>query len=223
MRLSVIILAVLFSVAPALASRWDEAVMIDSFERLTCDDMLARVDGIISRMSEDPKSRIYLVLSFDSSEQELARSFQRQLLYAFKHRAPDISRISFYVGEPEERLRVHVWLEDAGVAVPEKSRPWPKDQIDITRKNLVARNYGGGLCPGFVPDDYSHTVRSNPGLIAEVVIYPYLLSSAIDDVLDWRKTLTEKYSVPKEQVRIIVKHSTPNFRTEFCIVPRKQH
>ncbi len=215
----------LFLTVLALASSVfpQEKTKIDEFGKITCEDLLARIDSFHIQLQNNPASHGIVVI--DSPQTGLDRSpwYRLFIQKTFQRHGYEYERLQFYRRRTSE-IGGSLWLTQPGTEVPVPDvEPWPDAPIDLSRPFKWDTYEDDGVCPTFAPREYARLLKTNPGLRGHIVIHAATRRAAIATGVDWVKEMTERWGVPRNRLRLII--GKPNrlwFSTDFWLVPTRK-
>lgn len=165
-----------------------EAVLIDEFPKICSEDLMARYDGFMSELQNNPSAMGYIVLYGDSSAEGRNLNFIWYLTDFYPRiRGFDKSRIQLMRGANETKMKVQFWLVPAGAEAPSPDKKFIEEEITSTTlfdKNWADFNkwsgaldiYSNGFLElgcEFSPNRaaFAKTLLEKPELKGYVVIY----------------------------------------------------
>lgn len=193
--------------------------LVDDFANLGCDDILARVDGFISLLQQNPDSIGY-VLSYGSRDKNLYILLREMLLKGqIKVRRFDKNRIKFIRGEEEIEVRNQLWIVPQNSELPEFSEIKYSFKLPEFGKpfKFTDENYEG-YCPrdGY-EESYLEVLKSNPNARGNMVIYAKSKQEFTVRKEELLKSLSE---ISQERLNFF--YVKDNYlSTEYWIVPKK--
>lgn len=98
-----------------LPKETSKAVKYNEFERITVEDIQARMDGFQSELQEDPSAQAYIINY--GSDREVARR-ERVIRNTISFRRFDTSRITFVYAGFRNIVKTELWFVAAGAESP---------------------------------------------------------------------------------------------------------
>lgn len=93
-------------------------MLVDEFGQISCDDFLARIDGLYTQINANPGSKGYFVIS--GSKEVLTGKLGFELLFetAVRQQGHDSTVASIIRGNESGPLDVKIWIAKAGSELP---------------------------------------------------------------------------------------------------------
>lgn len=199
------------------------ATQIDEFSRVTCEELLARVDNFQIQLQNNPTAIGLVVI--DSPQNGKDRSpFYRLLIQKTFHRnGYAFERLQFYRRKTAE-LGGSMWLMPPGTDVPfPDAEPWPDTLLDLSQAFIWDSFDYDDVCPTFAPREYGRLIKSNQEIRGQIVVHAGSRCDALATGTDWIKELTERWGIPTNRLRLFIgKRNKIWSSTDFWIVPAKR-
>jgi hypothetical protein len=201
-----------------------EAVLIDEFGRITCEEQLARTDNFFAELMNNPDSTGYVVIYQDKEKPSRATYTLKVFKGWISQRRYDKSRIVFIRGETEEKPRVELWRVPPGAEKPAfKGAEWEKSAYALTKPFVFYVLGEDSICPTFVPGDYADLINANPNVFGHLVIFNGSKAERKETSAFWLKSFTGDFKVPRNRLKVFYAKDKSGFNhVEFWIVPRKK-
>jgi hypothetical protein len=224
-----IIVATLFLFSAALfclAQEKPQAVLINEWEKIHCDQFGGIVDNFLYTVHQAPDSAGYAVIYSRENLSDWSRRYVNQISDAVAARKIDPSRIKIVRVKKDVEIEIKFWKVPAGAEplVIEGSH-WP-GALPSSQKPFVfttSSDWDGGVCYDFAPGVYADFLKANPTARGHVVVYDTDAAKARKEAAGKLKLLSE-YDIPPSRLRVFYakppKHFLPY--TEFWLVPPKK-
>jgi hypothetical protein len=201
--------------------------LVDSFGRVSCEDLEAHSDVLASNTSKMEGSRA-LVIAYPAGDDKsrLTGQFKVILRYFEYFGVPD--RVDFRISHADNLGQTEFWIIPTGAVPPPVSgESWVEPTPDVTRPFIYDIEDEIGICSTFVPRKFAELLLANPGSRANVVIEAGSYESALargfaDNTI---KTLVEEFKVDRSRIRTFyVRQKAKNSMTyaEYWFVPAKR-
>ena len=223
------ILLTVLSVFVLLADSYcqkSDAMLIDQFGRLACDNVNGRIWNLVFQVEKLPGSRALIFVHPPSVKPENAKAQLRFFLAQFEFEGLE-DRVEIKIGHEMDGLLFELWIIPEGATPPNLSGDaWLPPRPDITIPFIFGYEDEIGECPTFVPRTFAELLIANPGSRAHIVIKVGSYESAqakgfADDTI---KTLVEKFKVQGQRIRTFyIRQKEKNSLTyaEYWFVPAK--
>lgn len=200
-----------------------EAILIDKFGLLNCEDIWARQDAFFVEIQNSPTSIAYAVIygKKNATRQNLARE---KLIAGFvKFRKFDKARLKIVRGKESNEPHTEFWLVPAGADKPD----FDEVEWDLTfptnQKPFIyySSNEDDDICPsGWQLKIYSDYLTKNPKARANIVIYAKSTSEFQKQSKDFLDELGKNYNIPPKRIRFFfVKEKTDYKSYELWLLP----
>jgi hypothetical protein len=223
-RKAIFVLFFLFTLLPVcFGQEKPEAVLIDEFGGITCEDQLARTDNYFVELMNDPNSTGYVVIYPGKDKSSRPVYLLKLIKGSIYQRKFDKDRIIFIRGEAEEKPRVQLWRVPFGADTPEfKGEVWEKPVYNLTKPFVFGGEDELGICPTFNPSDYADLIKANSNVVGHLVIFSSSGSARKETAKFWLKIFTEEFNVPRQRLKVFYAKGKDFENVEFWIVPRKK-
>lgn len=152
-----------------------EAVLIDEFGSIYCDDFLARVDNFFVELQNEPNSLGYAVISGKNDEILKKVRFEMWLNGAIRFRNFDVNTIKTIRSEDTENFKIQFWKVPVGAEKPSFNESnWDFSLPPKTKSFIFYSNNGvfDAICSNFGYEKiYSEFILANPKSRGHIVIY----------------------------------------------------
>lgn len=198
----ILILAVSFQVCAAQKSN---AILIDRFEKITCEDDSARADQLAVQLQNNPQVKGYFVIYWEKTDASLRKFFYEQRLknYLYLARGIDQNRIDFLRGENKEERQVEYWVAENESAAPEFIKgEWAYALPDKKAYQFYSSRDDSGVCSSvFDLKLYADFLSANPEKRGHIVV----VGSSTKEIQKTKnaisKELFNKYKIPHKRIR----------------------
>lgn len=218
----------------AFSQEKPEAQLIDEFGRICSEDLMARYDGFLIRLQNDPSAAGYIVLHGENSQEGSNILYADFLTKIYPERRGYASeRIVFVRGENLDALKTLFWIVPAGAEPPDVENLFePKKTVSSERFQKTAAEifkYDSGedfingfyeLGCDFAPNfkDFTKKLLENEKLKGYLIIHAKKnKAEKIEKIA--RKNLTGIYKVPKNRLKIIYGEKLEDPEIELWLVP----
>lgn len=207
-------------------SQKPEAVLIDQFGKLPCDEFNGRIWNLVLQIKQLPASRALVFVHPNSTESRMTQSQLKYILAQFEFEEME-DRVEFRIGREMDGLSYELWKIPAGADAPDGvGYKWWPPKPDTTKPFIFGYEDDIGECPTFVPRKFAEIILANRGSRAYVVIKAASwergqVKSFADDTI---KTLVEKFKIERKRIRTFyVRQKERNSMTfaEYWFVPAR--
>ena len=218
----------IFLVALSVAANCQEtanAILVDEFANLSCEDVIARQDNLFAEIQETPDSVGYAIIFADEESRKRARGMESVFHGQTEFRRFDDARFKVIRAAAAAGLRVQLWVIPRGASVPE-FQPTDWDfEIDPTRKpfKINASEYDLGPCPiGSQFKRFSDYLGANPKARGHIVIWASTAAQFQEEKDRVSREFMTKYNIEASRVRFFyIRHRSPHIKSEHWIVPMR--
>jgi hypothetical protein len=167
------ILLTAFSIFVLLSASYGQttdAVLVDQFGRLACDDVNGRIWSLVSQTEKLPGSRALIFVHPPLVKPENAKAQLRFFLAQFEFQNLE-DRVEVKIGREMDGLQYELWIIPEGATPPDLSGDtWSPPRADITKPFIFGYEDEIGECPTFVPRKFAELLIANPWSRAHIVI-----------------------------------------------------
>jgi len=198
-------------------------VQIDEFGRISCEELLARTDNFYVQIRQNPTAKGLVIIRPTTKSPLMANWFRKVIANTLLRDDSGIESVKFMLGPPGDSIGGSFWLIPAGATMPASdASEWPERKHDLTKPFVYDINADEDICPTFVPKYYADILKSNPKVRGHIVVSPTLMKYQREIGSVWVKRFTEKYGVPRKQLRVFYTKPVKSFKVEFWIVPARK-
>jgi hypothetical protein len=179
--------------------------LVDEFGRLNCEDLKARIDGLMTMVNTDATSRAVISINPDEHDILGALKFEEMLRGCLLVRRYDATRVQFVRALPMTSIRGQMWRLPAGATGPVTQVSSWDLKIDPERRAFIVDTewyYGDDICP---PVDgikiVAELLNANPAARAHIVARPgsrFRSKRGREAVL---RELQKKYQIARTRIR----------------------
>lgn len=238
---SLFLLAIFFVTAQiCFAQETPKAELIDEFGKICSEDLMARIDGFVGILSNDPTAKGNIVFYGDESVEGRNINFINYLTKIYPQvRGFDNSKFIFTRGENRSEMQIQFWIVPDGAKSPDIVKPfveqkflstiqfdrnWAKFNRDSGELNIYSNGFLELGCE-FSPNvrDFAKILLSNSELTGYLVVYTEfgkgakygnrIASFAVVDLMN-------NYKVPRKRLKTIYGGNRKNPEMEFWFVPK---
>jgi len=216
-------IAVLLFVISGFAQEKPKANLVDEFGKITCEDLLARIDNLSVQMSNNPTSTAFVGIQPQENTLTKAIYYKQYIEKTFQRRNYDSSRLRIVQGKETDSIAGSFWLVPPDAEDPVKETlPWPEKKLDLTKPFIFDSEADEGVCRTFSARTYAELLKANPNVRGHIVVHPYLRGQRTETALHWLRIFREDFNVPKNRLRVFITKPTDWPYVEFWIVPLKK-
>ncbi len=198
--------------------------MVDEFERVTCEDLSARIDVFQIQLSNNPGKTGFVIFKRGKDPLNKVRWFKKLFTSRFEARNISLEGLKVVMDESGDSVGGSFWLLPPGSTEPiSRYSEIENDKIDVTKPFIFGYEDENGICPTFVPRLYAELLRKNPGSRGHLVVSGGTRDERRYFVRTWRETFTKDFQIPVNRFRIFyTKASSQGIAGgEFWFVPPK--
>lgn len=201
-------------------------MLIDSTERSSCEDYLARTDNFGIALQKDPAAQGIIVwYGVGEKDGRMADHFAKFMHRSLINRFSNNLKVTVLRSNEETLLRADLWLVPKGVEhrIPNTTIS-AEIPFTVTKRTLFAISTGDP-CSNYDFDGLANVLLSNPDLNGVLVDVGTARSDRRDDAAEIIRQFREM-KIPRERLRLFFRRSTANDRElgehmELWLVPRK--
>ncbi|MEP7074425.1 MAG: hypothetical protein ABI878_01335 [Acidobacteriota bacterium] len=225
LRLSLLI--VCFSLASEFAQEKPKAIQIDEFGTEGCESLYARSDNLQTVLKQNPSAMGVVIIHPQVGSPSRALREKNFIEKIFQKNDYAFERLRIVRGPARATVGGEFWLVPPGAEDPSHGMDlWPDETPDLSKPFFYGSEDEIGICPTFVPRLYADLIRSNPNVRGRIVVIPNSDTSKgrkFEAGKEWIDTLTNKYAIPRNRLRLVFAKES-NFEViEFWIEPVKRH
>jgi len=195
---------------------------VDEFERITCEELLARLDSLVSRVKANPDAEAYIILHPKRNSPAQATYYRNLILKTLQRQGQDLTRFNLYRGAESNEARGTFYVLQNGSEISEKGSLWLMEEPDLSKAFLFDSYGDDGVCPTFAPAVYAKLLKDNRSHTGKVIIHSSSRRTEREDARRWIETLTKDFAVPRKQIRITYGKRDIFHYAEFWILPPKK-
>ncbi len=219
-----IIAFVLLLATVGIGQRPAEAIPVDQFEKVNCEDLLARIDNLLVQLENNPESSAFIVINSKKGAPRGAEDSKTLIETIFQLRRFDLKRLRIVRGKESESDGGMFYLVPPGTDDPIKpAAAWPEKNLDFGSPFIYGVEADDDPCPSFPLPKYAETLRSNPSLRGHIVFFPHPRRNRNALMKEWTKALTVDHKIPRRQLRFFFGKASEWSYTEFWLVPVKEN
>lgn len=196
-----------------------KAILVDEFGNISCDDFLARIDGLFNELQNEPNSQGYVVIYGKKDYLRRKIAYELWTNGAIKFRNFDSSRIIKVRGAETENIKIQFWKVSIGADKPYfNEASWnfvfqPKTKLFIFHDDLEQ------ICSSVSFEKvFAEYLNANPQSRGHIVIYEKSLKQFEKQK---RKIQDLLKDIPSNRLRyFFIKRGNSN--TEYWLVPGKR-
>ena len=222
--IAVLTLLLVWTVA-CIGQEKPKAIQTDEFGRVGCEYLYAKVDILGDTLARNPSSTATVIISPEKNSTAKALYYRNFIKKAFQLRECAFDRLRIVKGPTADSVAGTVWLVPPGADDPGQGMEvWPDELLDLSRPFIFDTADENNICPTFVPKLYANLIMSNPNLRGQIVVIPNstLGREKFDAAKEWIETLTKKYGVPRNRLKLFFAKATNFEVVEFWVVPIKK-
>ena len=199
------------------------AVLLDQFGRITCEDLLARLDQFSTDLNNNPDSTGYIVIHPEKDSFKKAIPYVTWIKGHWTFRKLDETRFVIIKGEEKDLLDIEFWRLPTGADESfYKGEKWIAESAKVKKAFLFTSLNTESICPTFNPKDFAALLLSDTSLRGHIVIISNSQKVSQKTAQEWLSRLTQQYKVPRNRLKVFFVKRKDAFDAEFWIVPTKK-
>jgi hypothetical protein len=201
-----------------------KAEIIDQFDEINCEELLARLDNFLIAMRNNPNAAGYIIISGGKNDKNSFRDEWR-IRGHLEFRRFDDSQLTIAKAEVVKDSYTKFWLVPAGAEKPEYKEIDFDYKIPENRKPYIfnSTKEDGDLCPGGNQlKIYSDYLSANPNFRGHIVIFTESKAEFEKERTKLFNELTNKYKIPADQIKFFFVKKKEFSYNEFWLVPQKK-
>lgn len=219
MRTLPIFLLILVALSTSMLGQQPKAEKVDEFGAVGCDDFLARADGFLVQLNNDPGAVGYFVLHGESKLLKGKLFWEEQMSHAMAFRRPT-APVKIVRAPERGDFRAEMWLVPPGAKVPDFEETTWDFHVAKGTKPFMLTSEVNEMCdfparPTLI-NDY---LNANPQMYLKVVIYASTQRQRQQTIA---KTVEDLKSVSAARIRFRYKRLPRDYadaRREYYLVP----
>jgi hypothetical protein len=216
-----------------------KAELIDEFGKICSEDLMARYDGFMNHLQNDPSAQGYIIFYGDSSVEGRNLKFIHYLTeYYPVVRGFDKSRLRLLRGANRNQMSIQFWVVPSGAITPKPNNEFTSIKITSTTlydKNWADFNNWSGeiniYSEGFLElgcefspnrNGFATILLSNADLTGYLIIYTKFGKTRkhADKIAGYAlKELTKTFKIPQNRLKTIYGGNRQEPEIEFWFVP----
>ena len=197
-----------------------EAILTEEFGKITCEELLARLDQFSAELNNNPNSTGYIVIHPEKTSVRSGISFVNWIKGHWTFRKLDETRYVIIRGEEKDTLNIKFWRVPPGADESfHKGEKWLAAATKIKKAFVFNSLHIEDICPTFNPKYYAEILLSDPSLRGHIVIFSRSRKEARKAAEDWLTMLTKDYKVPRNRLRVFFANEQNGLEAEFWLVP----
>ena len=203
-----------------------KAELIDEFGDITCEELIARQDNLMSSLNNDPTAVGYAVIYGNKNDYKKVWRAKFYIGGHIEFRNFNEERLIIIRGKEAEDLRIQFWKVPAGAEKPAFEELNWNFTLSANRKPFIFLSTGweGGPCDiGLQLKTYANYLVANPSIRGNVVVFAKSKSEFQDEKEKISGKLTNNYKIPSNQLRFFHQKIKDEYSyTELWLVPQKK-
>ena len=204
-----------------------KAEIVDTFGKLSCEDLEARSNVLAQRTKDIAESRALVIAYPNIGDLKLVTWRFKVILRYFQYFEME-NKIDFRIANADNLGQTEFWIIPSGAVAPVvRGESWVEPAPDVSKPFIYDIEDEIGICSTFVPRKFAELLLANPGSRANIVIKAGSYDGAqpqgfADETI---KTLVEKFTVERKRIRTFyVRRTAKNWMTyaEYWFVPAKR-
>ena len=201
-----------------------EAVLVDQFGKITCEELLARLDLFSTDLGNNPGSLGYIVIYPEKTSVRTGISYINWIRGHWTFRKLDDTRYVIIRGEERDAINIEFWRVPPGADESfYKGEKWIAAAVKVKKAFVFNSLHIEDVCPTFNLKDYAEILLSDPSLRGHIVIFNKSRRESQKEAQDWLTVLTKDYKVPRNRLRVFFATNGNGAEAEFWIVPTKKN
>jgi hypothetical protein len=201
-----------------------QARLVDTFGKITCEEMLARTDVFRIELERETSSTGVVILWRGKTTAHYADRSRAIVWSSIRRNDFGLSeRVNVYKIDDPDIAKTEFWIIPAGAKPPETAREvWSAEKdYDLTKPFMFGFEDDSGVCPTFVPREYAELIQVNPKILGKIIIHPERGRRPIDIARQWLRIFVSEYKLPRSRLKVVYgKRSDSVSYTEFWLEPR---
>ena len=213
-----ILLCISFQICPGQEK--PEAVLVDQFGRITCEELWARLDQFSNELSNNPDSTGYIVIYPEKASVRTGIGYINLIKGHWNFRKLDETRYLIIQGAERDAVNIEFWRVPPGADDSfYKGEKWIAAAVKVKKAFVFNSLHIEDVCPTFNPKDYAEILLSDPSLRGHIVFFNRSRRESRKEAQDWLTMLTKDYKVPRNRLKVFFATNGNGVETEFWIVP----
>jgi len=201
-----------------------QAVLVDEFGPMPCDEMLGRTDALVAEMMREPYSDAAILINKPAQHPGLATGRRKLIWSTLQLRGLESHRFSFYRSDtsPDGDIRTQFWKVPPGAEAPVTGfERWADEIPDTSRPFLFGSVDEINECPTYVPNAFAKLILDNPGSIGRIVVTTSRNSIVNRFSFGQQQVeeLVNEHGVPRKRLRLIFRYDRDTTEAEFWFIP----
>jgi len=202
-----------------------KAVLVDEFEMIGCEDLIARQDRLIYQLQNDPNSIAYAVIYGDKNNPKFAWAVKSFLEGQTAFRKYDENKLIIVKAKDEDSLRVKFWKVPADAEKPDFEEVGWNYNLSSQKKPIrfYSTEFADDVCPvGLKLKEYSNYLKANENFRGHFVIFANSKKAFLNEKSEFLEVLKNKYEIPAKQIRFFFVNKKVDYPYyELWLVPNK--
>lgn len=192
-------------------------ILIDEFEDVPCGDLLGRTDAFFTDLMKNPDDIGFVSISGATKRSESTRRFIRANIYM---RRFEESRLKIIIDAETSRLSTQFWRIPKGAELPQVTEV-PEKNNDLSKPFIFGWADDNGVCPSFIPGDFTRLISDNPGSYGRLVVRGGYWNGRKALAEQFRDMILRHKSLSPNRLRIFYIHKPDSYTTEieFWFIP----
>jgi len=196
-----------------------QAIQIDEFGNISCDDFLARTDNFFLELQNHPTSQGYVLIYGNKDDLRKKIVYELWTNGAIKFRNFDSERVIQVRGAETENIKIQFWRVPAGAEKPDFNEAWWDFVFQSKTKPFIFHDDFEQICSSVSFEKvFVEYLNANPLARGHVVIHEKSLKQFEKQKRETQDLLKD---IPSNRLRyFFIKSDYSN--TEYWLVPRKK-
>ncbi len=189
---------------PAQETR--NAVLMDEFGRLACDDFLGRLDVFFAELRAKPEAEGLVLIRTLPNDRPRGVIVQKMIKAHFKERGWKQKPLSFARADGDSDQLVQLWRIPPGADTPAIDRELRSFKLpaEVTEPFILAveTKFGPQICPAIDDQNvFASFLNDNPGARGNIVVRSFSATKARRKTAAIVRSLAAKYGISRRRLR----------------------
>jgi hypothetical protein len=199
-----------------------KAVLIDEFDKVTCDELSLRLDELFLALTTNEGSKGYIIISGYKNEPIKKYSFA-EMIKGYANLTKLVNKRFVFIFNDAENARTQLWLVPTDSDVSTFAQKTENYELPQTFKpTLIYANSWDEFCAeSFSNELYSKFLQTNSNVKGNLVIYEKSLKNFRKTEKTLLDELVKVYKIPPNQLKTFYVRKNIS-DVEFWLVPKKK-
>jgi len=221
-----ILMVCFFLIRSVFAQEKPKAIQIDEFGTIGCEYLYAKSDNLQTVLKQNPSATGVVILHPQASSLAKALRYKNFIEKIFQKNEYAYDRLKIVRGPAAALVGGEFWLVPPNADDPSRGMDlWTDETLDLSKPFLYDSEDENGICPTFVPKLYAALIKANPDVLGRIVVIPnsnFGKRRKFEAGKEWTDTLTNKYGIRRNRLRLVFAKDSNFEIVQFWIVPIKR-